>query len=133
MYPHLNKNFVIRGDPDHEYSDYFHIRLLDVYNYLFMPELTPNQRKNYILNQLDTMDLIVFSEEAVVQYSRLRSLYPEVNSFYDELFEGRLGFQLVKEFKMSPRLGPFLWDDSDAELTWRLFDHPRIWIFQRKE
>ena len=36
---------------------------------------------------------------------------------------------MLKTFEVTPRLGPFTWDDRGAELTFRLFDHPAITIF----
>ena len=52
--------------------------------------------------------------------------------YYRDLFAGRLGFQLVKTFKTYPSLFGYPINDDDAELTFRLFDHPRVFIFRRQ-
>ena len=54
-----------------------------------------------------------------------------VKQYYRDLLAGRLGFQLQRTFKVYPSLfGRDLVDDR-AELTFRLFDHPRVYIFRR--
>jgi hypothetical protein len=55
-----------------------------------------------------------------------------VKQYYRDLFAGRLGFQLAQTFKVYPSLfGQNIVDDR-AELTFRLFDHPRIFVFRRQ-
>lgn len=41
-----------------------------------------------------------------------------------------MGFQLVKVFDRKPNILGWPIDDNEAELTFRLFDHPTVWIFQ---
>ncbi len=54
-----------------------------------------------------------------------------VKQYYRDLLDGRLGFKLVKTFKVYPSLfGRAIRDDA-AELTFRSFDHPRVFIFMR--
>jgi len=54
-----------------------------------------------------------------------------VKEYYDDLFAGRLGFRLLRSFKVYPRLGGVDINDDGAELTFRLFDHPRVFVFRR--
>ena len=54
-----------------------------------------------------------------------------VKQYYDDLFAGRLGFELVKTFKVYPSLFGVRINDDRAELTFRLFDHPCVFIFKR--
>jgi hypothetical protein len=51
--------------------------------------------------------------------------------YYDDLFAGRLGFQLDRTFKVYPSLFGWEINDDAAELTFRLFDHPRVFVFRR--
>ena len=54
-----------------------------------------------------------------------------VRQHYQDLFDGKLGFSLVKTFKVYPSLfGRDIKDDA-AEFTFRLFDHPTVYIFRR--
>ena len=55
-----------------------------------------------------------------------------VKQYYKDLFDGRLGFKLVKTFKTYPSLFGLTINDDDAELTFRLFDHPRVFVFLRQ-
>ena len=55
-----------------------------------------------------------------------------VKQYYRDLFAGRLGFQLVKTFKTYPSLFGVTINDDSAEWTFRLFDHPGVYIFRRQ-
>ncbi|MBI4974129.1 DUF192 domain-containing protein [Candidatus Roizmanbacteria bacterium] len=65
--------------------------------------------------------------------------YPLLNSYYNRLFSGPLGFEKVAEFSSYPRLVfqisnfkfqiPF--PDESAEETWTVFDHPVIRIYKK--
>jgi len=54
-----------------------------------------------------------------------------VKKYYDDLFAGRLGFDLIKTFKVYPSLLGVTIDDDRAELSSRMNDHPRVYIFKR--
>jgi hypothetical protein len=49
-----------------------------------------------------------------------------------DLLAGRLGFHLMASFKSYPSLFGMEINDDAAELTFRLVDHPRIFVFARK-
>jgi Dolichyl-phosphate-mannose-protein mannosyltransferase len=129
--PHMDQNFVLRGDSNAESGKRFSVRLLDVYLHLYRTDLSPIDKQRYINSRLEDVDLIIFGEEAVTQYRHLRDRYPIMNSFYDDLFSECSSFKLIRTFSRKPNFLFYEWDDSYAELTWRLFDHPTIWIFQR--
>lgn len=50
--------------------------------------------------------------------------------YYQQLFSGRLGFSLVKQF--SPTYDLFL-NSENAEETWSVFDHPTIRVFKKND
>ena len=54
-----------------------------------------------------------------------------VKQYYRDLFAGQLGFRLVKAFKVYPSLFGHDIVDDGAELTFRLFDHPKVFVFSR--
>ena len=54
-----------------------------------------------------------------------------VAQHYRDLFEGKLGFELVKTFKVYPSVLGISINDDPSEFTFRLFDHPRVYIFRR--
>ena len=41
-------------------------------------------------------------------------------------------FELVRTYKVYPSLFGITINDDAAELSFRLFDHPRVFIFKRK-
>ena len=55
-----------------------------------------------------------------------------VKQYYRDLFSGRLGFELVANVAGLPSLFGASINDDDAELTFRLFDHPRVFVFKRR-
>jgi len=62
--------------------------------------------------------------------------YPQVNKYYEKLFNRELGFRLIKEFSSYPQISLFgktIWENKDeaAEETWSVFDHPVIRIYKR--
>ena len=59
----------------------------------------------------------------------LEAEYDVVSDYYDDLFSGRLGFELVLHLKTSPSLFGFSINDEPAEFTFTLFDHPEIFLF----
>lgn len=68
---------------------------------------------------------------------RLKKKYPLLNWYYENLFQGKLGFRKVAEFTSFPRIELFgktliKFSDEAAEETWSVFDHPVIRIYKRK-
>ncbi|MEI7653010.1 MAG: hypothetical protein WCJ70_01875 [bacterium] len=66
----------------------------------------------------------------------LRAKYPALNTYYDDLFSGKLGFVPVARFASYPRLKIFGYTlmefpDEIAEETSTVFDHPVIRIYGR--
>jgi hypothetical protein len=94
--------------------------------------LMPDDEKwEYIRQRLRHSDYIAFSERNYDLYRRLPTLFPVENEYYRQLFAGQLGFGLFKVFERDPNLLGVNVDDSKAELTFKIFDHPTIWIFKR--
>lgn len=89
---------------------------------------------------------LVQSRRVFINHQRLPSLYPKTTYFYNALFDGKLGFEKIKEFHSYPKLEiacpPMLglcrrgnWKieipDESAEETWSVFDHPVIRVFKK--
>ena len=55
-----------------------------------------------------------------------------MKQYYRDLFDEKLGFKLVKTFKVYPAILGWTINDDGAEMTFRSFDHPRVLIFKRK-
>ena len=66
----------------------------------------------------------------------LRAKYPALNTYYDDLFSGKLGFVPVARFASYPRLKLFGYTlvefpDEMAEETFTVFDHPVVRIYAK--
>ncbi len=116
------------------HNDYFTIKAM---NLIVEPGEPPHPSSvewwaAYLAERLENVEFIVMSDEYPEQYSHRPAAYPTLNAFYRDLFGGVGGYRLVKTFKVYPALFGYRLDDDRAELTFRLFDHPRIMIFERR-
>jgi hypothetical protein len=122
------------GRPNVERDNGFHLVTLDTYNYLYDKDqkLTDAQKRAYIADRMSRADWFVTDDTFLQFYQHLpASRYGVVKQFYADLFAGRLGFALDQSFKVYPSLFGHEINDDSAELTFRLFDHPRVFIFRR--
>lgn len=121
-----------RGEAERERQDFYHLFTLDTYKYLYNDRLPDDEKKQYIASRLAQVDWILTDDTLMQFYQHLpSSRHRVVKEFYRDLLAGRLGFTLARSFKVYPSIfGKDINDDS-AELTFRLFDHPRVFIFMR--
>lgn len=57
---------------------------------------------------------------------------PVIREHYQALLQGLSDFVLIKQITVYPRLLGFDINDDTSELNFRIFDHPKVLIFQRK-
>ena len=81
---------------------------------------------------LDEGDYIVMSTRWYEGYVDSPEASPVIREHYRSLRDGTGRFELVKEFTSRPRLFGVEIDDDRSELNFRLFDHPKVWIFRKK-
>jgi hypothetical protein len=113
--------------------DVYRLFSIDVYRTLYDGRLTDVQKREYIASRLALADWIVIDDTFLQFYQHLPAVsHGVVKQYYRDLFGGRLGFDLVQQFKVYPSLFGRNIDDDAAELTFRLFDHPRVFIFKRR-
>lgn len=78
---------------------------------------------------------LVQSRRVFMNHQRLPKIFPITASLYDALFNGKMGFEQIKEFHSYPMLQIGNWKmefpDEKAEETWSVFDHPVIRIFKK--
>jgi hypothetical protein len=121
-----------RREAERERKDYYHLFTLDTYRYLYADRYGDEEKRRYIASRLAQADWMVIDDTYVQWYGKL--LGPEnavVRQHYVDLFAGKLGFAMVKTFKVYPKLFGVEINDDRAEFTFRLFDHPRVYIFRR--
>lgn len=100
-------------------------------------EMTENKNQEYIKEHLQekltNADYIIVSEW--YYHSFCNSYAPELATvqynFYNKLFSGKLGYKLAKYFNSSPNLFGKVFSDDNSELLFKVFDHPRIFIFKK--
>src|SRR5262245_39762960 len=88
-------------------------------------------RTRAYLQSLLTTDYIVLSPSWRNRFLAAPELFPAQAEFYKNLFSENSGYRLMRSFKVNPRLGPLVWSDDDAEITFRMFDHPDVYVFAR--
>ncbi|HEV8724362.1 MAG TPA: glycosyltransferase family 39 protein, partial [Candidatus Binatia bacterium] len=131
--PEFFSRTVVENDMHVTKNDYFNIKILNLLTNPPRPPLPPDWWQTYLAERLADVDYIIMSDEHYEQYSHRPETYPVVNKFYRDLLQGELGYQLIKSFKTYPSLLGHPLNDDRAELTFRLFDHPKIWIFKRDD
>ena len=82
--------------------------------------------------QLAGADVIVISSQRLLRsIPKLPDRYPMTTRYYDLLFQGKLGFTLAATFENSPNLAGYRLDDTTADESFSVYDHPPVWIFTR--
>ncbi len=89
-----------------------------------------------IIDAMHSSDyFLVQSRRVFYNHQRLPRLFPKTARFYDALFDGKMGFEQIKQFSSYPKfsfLGLSLeFPDENAEETWSVFDHPVIRVFKK--
>ena len=95
---------------------------------------------------LDNSDYLVIStNRRYDSQSRIPYRWPMTMRFYDALFNGKLGFEVVKTFQETFELGPLKISDQylptysgpkwlnefEAEEAFHVYDHPVVFIFRK--
>ena len=57
--------------------------------------------------------------------------YPMTNRYYQLLFDGQLGYERALEVVNSPNLLGITIDDTGADESFTLYDHPRVLVFRK--
>jgi 4-amino-4-deoxy-L-arabinose transferase-like glycosyltransferase len=112
-------------------DDFVTLKVMNMKSYASRSLNPPERFEAYVRERLSGAEYVVTGDEFLEQYEKRERDYPAVVRFYRDLYAGRLGFQEVQSFKTRPSLFGFEWNDDGAELTWRMFDHPRTRIFRR--
>jgi Dolichyl-phosphate-mannose-protein mannosyltransferase len=81
---------------------------------------------------LPTVDAITMATDRLDKsIPRLPCRYPLTIHYYQLLFSGQLGFHLAAQFENHPNLFGIVLDDSNADESYSVFDHPTARIFVR--
>jgi hypothetical protein len=102
------------------------------YQYLLL-ELyqVDNLEKIYKLSeQLSKGDYLIIASQRLYHPISKSNKHPYTNNYYQLLFAEQLGYQKIVEFSSDPNLFGIKIKDDGVEETFKVFDHPTIYIFK---
>lgn len=90
------------------------------------------QKAQQLASLLPTIDAITMATDRLDKsIPRLPSRYPLTIHYYQLLFSGQLGFHLAAQFENHPHLFGVTLNDSSADESYSVFDHPTVRVFVR--
>jgi YYY domain-containing protein len=91
------------------------------------------QKAQQLADILANVDVITMPTDRLDKsIPRLPARYPLTIHYYQLLFNGQLGFRLAAKFENRPNLFGITLDDSNADESYSVFDHPVAKIFVRE-
>jgi YYY domain-containing protein len=120
--------------PNHAYDDYRGIATTpyDTDSPEKVQELIYGHPDENGTGGLINADYVVISSTRVkASVARLPAEYPATNRYYQLLDSGELGFRLVATFDSHPTFLGISLDDSHAEESFTVYDHPTVRIYKK--
>jgi len=112
-------------------KDYYTIKTLNLFTYASQSLNPPEKFRKYAQERMEGVDYVIMGDEHSEQFSFRPRQFPAVVQFFNRLYAEQLGFSLVKTFVVTPSILGIRIPDAGSELTFRLFDHPKVRIFKR--
>lgn len=82
--------------------------------------------------KLREANYVVYSSKRIYDsVDELPPRYPMTIRYYQAMWSGELGYELVQEVTSPPRLFGFVFDDRHADESWSLYDHAQVSIFKK--
>jgi hypothetical protein len=92
------------------------------------------EKARQLANLLPAINVITMATDRLDKsIPRLPFRYPLTIHYYQLLFSGQLGFHLAAQFENHPNLLGLTLDDSNADESYSVFDHPTARIFVRDD
>ena len=82
--------------------------------------------------RLVNADYVIYSSNRIyAAVRRLPERYPMTIAYYDAMFDGSLGFEVAHQVSGQLRLLGFTLDETGADESWTLYDHPPVTILRK--
>ena len=112
------------------------------------------QKREDLMSWLDESDYIVLSSQrALWSLPRIPGSFPMMITFYENLFAGNMGYELVADFHADFQAGPLYLSDTTGQFSWgappvvgwpppgdlaaeeafSIYDHPPVWVFAKTD
>lgn len=107
---------------------------IGLYDTIQLPMYDPDTETKWkrLTDNLANTDYIILSSNRVYGgVAHARERYPYTNRYYQLLFSGELGFEIVSEFTTRPTILGIQLNDDNAEESFTVYDHPKVVIFKK--
>ena len=88
-------------------------------------------KQAYLQSRLSEADWLVLTDTNLSRMATLKQQFPVINDFYEGLGQKRTPFTQAASFAAGPSLLGFALEDSGAELSFRMADHPTVHLYRR--
>lgn len=96
-----------------------------------LSETDLREKEEYLREKLGSADCLIITDNNKTRLARFADEFPVISEFYAELFGARTDFQRAATFRRDWRILGHRIDDAGSEPSFRLFDHPTVYVFQR--
>lgn len=92
------------------------------------------QRVQQLLDDIDQVDYIALSSRRLSgTITRVPAEWPITSRYYETLETGELGFEKVAEFTSYPSVFVVELDDTAAEESYSVYDHPKVSVYKKTD
>jgi hypothetical protein len=103
----------------------------DYYGRALPPEVR-RAKEEYLAENFTWAHYVVLTGLRRERMQPVADWFPVMFPFYALLFTGRADLAPAASFTPEPHLGGWILPDRGSEPTFRLFDHPNVYVFQRR-